>query len=208
MVEDTVVFSLNYENLFEQLMHRPYLTAALLATVFVLVGLLFKDKKPRSVSELLNALPQDSYTVFNDILINSHQGTFRLEYIVVSRHGLFVINEKQETGAISGQPTDQYWVESKGSANNKFYNPIRQIHVQIKSLEVLLPPLSRLPLVPVAVFPDKARFLTAINGVVHFRELINEIKKHDRNLLTSAEVSVVVAAINRANITDGIGYRN
>ena len=178
----------------------PYLVSGLmLAAALITVGVLYRRNRDKSVARLLTTLPE-TYTVFNDVLINSHIGLSQISHVVVSRHGIFVISEKQNTGEIFGKETDQYWTQSKDSDKQKFFNPIRQNYSHIKALEVLLTPLSRLPFVSLVVFPDACRLRLSISGVVHNRDLLAEIRKHDKNLMTAAEVSMIASVIRKVNM--------
>lgn len=180
----------------------PYLISGLLlAVVLITVGVFYRRNRGKSVARLLATLPE-TYTVFDDVSINSHMGLSQIAHVVVSRHGIFIICEKQITGEIFGKETDQYWTQTKDGDKNKFYNPIRQNYSHIKALEALLTPLSRLPFVSLVVFPDACRLRLSVSGVTHYRGLLAEINKHDKNILTAAEVSVIVSAIRMANLTD------
>lgn len=48
----------------------------------------------------LKRLDESSYTVLNDILIKTEEGTTQIDHIVVSEYGIFVIETKHMTGKV------------------------------------------------------------------------------------------------------------
>ncbi|WMJ83198.1 nuclease-related domain-containing protein [Oscillospiraceae bacterium LTW-04] len=163
--------------------------------------LLIKTKtKNNSVAALLSTLPKEDYTVLNDIMIKSYTGFSHIDHIVISAHGIFVIETQNYHGNIVGKDTDQYWTWSTGNEKHRFFNPIRQNHSHIKALESTLEPVGKVPLISVVAFPRDCELKSKPPGVLHYNELLAKIQSYTKNVLTRAQIEFIIATLERANI--------
>ncbi len=87
----------------------------------------------------LDVLDKDKYIVLNDIMIESNGKTHQIDHIVLSKHGIFVIETKQYNGYIKGSKYDKKWVRYiKGKEPIYYTNPIRQNYGHVKAICELL----------------------------------------------------------------------
>ncbi|MEM1486011.1 nuclease-related domain-containing protein [Oscillospiraceae bacterium PP1C4] len=182
----------------------PYLIPLLLLS-FVLLALkpLIKGKVGEvSVAALLSTLPDEDYITLHDIMINSPNGTSQIDHIVISTHGVFVIETKNYGGWIFGKETDQYWTQTLGKEKHRFYNPIRQNYGHIMALEALLEPLGRIPFISIVTFSGGCELKTKPSGVVYYGRLLSEIKQHKNNVFSKSQINRIAGTISKANITE------
>jgi hypothetical protein len=78
----------------------------------------------------------DEYTVFNDVLLESEDGsTHQIDHIVVSPYGIVVIETKDFGGKVYGGYRSKHWTQYLGGQGFDFYNPIYQNRGHIKALK-------------------------------------------------------------------------
>ena len=124
----------------------------------------------RLVGKLLKQRYRD-WTHFNDLLLQSGQGTTQIDHILVSPAGVFVIETKDMNGWIFGSPGQHQWTQSFAagrwsrrfgikSKRYRFYNPLLQNEGHAKAIANLGIVESRW-LRPIVVFVGNAEFKTA-----------------------------------------------
>ncbi len=178
-----------------------YVIPALLIISYAVFKLLMGRKTAKnSVLALLSALPDDEYTVLNDIMIRSYTGASQIDHVVISSHGIFVIEVQDYRGEIVGKDTDQYWTWSTGKEKHRFFNPIRQNHTHIKALEAALESVGKAPFISVVVFPKDCELISEPLGVLHADRLLPKIQGYSKNVLTKTQIEVIAATLERANI--------
>lgn len=178
-----------------------FLILALLITAYIVTMLLLRNKANRnSVTALLSTLPTKEYIVLNDIMIRSYTGVSQIDHVVISTHGIFVIETQDYHGEIVGKETDQYWTWSTGKEKHHFFNPVRQNHAHIKALETVLEQIGNVPLISVVAFPRDCELKSEPLGVLHYNELLNKIQNYGKNALTKTQAEVIAAILERANI--------
>lgn len=86
----------------------------------------------RSLREALD----DSYYIFNDLLVKHGRRTAQLDHLVVSPKGLFIIETKNWAGHLEGDEKDEIWTQTKRTANKpiQLKSPMKQNE---RHLEVL-----------------------------------------------------------------------
>ena len=179
----------------------PYVIPALLIVCYIIFKLLVNSKRTNSsISAQLSALPEDEYTVLNDIMVKSYTGASQIDHVVVSSHGIFVIEVQNCHGEIVGKDTDQYWTWSTGKEKHRFFNPIRQNHAHIKALEMALNPVGKVPLISIVVFPSDCELASNPLGVLPEDKLLAKIQGYSKNVLTKTQIEVIIATLERANI--------
>ena len=88
--------------------------------------------------KLKSSLAASYYTLFNDITVKTSSGTTRIDHIVVSPYGIFVIETRHCSGWIFGAENDTHWTRVFYRSKTRFRNPFRQNQLRIKALQELL----------------------------------------------------------------------
>lgn len=83
----------------------------------------------------LSRLP-DNYLVFQNVPLQHDGRKTELDFLVMSRDGVFIVEVKNHTGYISGDAKDKYWEQDKISSSgnpyfNEMKNPLKQLGFQI-----------------------------------------------------------------------------
>jgi hypothetical protein len=91
--------------------------------------------------KLLRKLPKEFTVLTNPVILNRGV-TMELDFVVVSKNGVFIVESKNYRGIVSGRTSKTYWKQIKHGKNNKIYekevpNPAKQSFRQKRRLEEL-----------------------------------------------------------------------
>ena len=83
------------------------------------------------LASILKALPDD-YMIFNNVALNYNGELTEIDSIVLSCHGIFVVDVKNYKGVLFGLEADEVWSRTKTSKADKSYggaikNPVKQV---------------------------------------------------------------------------------
>lgn len=104
---------------------------------FVFPGLKTWLRQTRT-SLRVSTLPKNEYIIVNDIKLEYRGKLIGIDYAVVSRFGIFVIQEKPWGGRIFGKTGDEFWIRTSFGKEHKFRNPLSRSRTQIAALQSFL----------------------------------------------------------------------
>jgi hypothetical protein len=113
-----------------------------------------------SVGSVLGKL-DDTYTILAGAIVHGEKGMIRLDYVVVSPYGVFVIKECREPGRIEVGLNQEEWRIS-GGGQKRMYNPVWDIRKVIGKMERLV---GQYPYIPLVVF-TRARLTGDIDSSI------------------------------------------
>ena len=147
----------------------------------------------------------DEYYIFNDVILDTGQGTTQIDHIVASIYGIFIIEVKNYKGWILGSENGREWTQSIYGHKNKFMNPIHQNYGHVKAIEALLnnKGITNVPIIPIVTFPGDATIKITCDKalVVKWGQLKETIIKHSTTaVLTKDEMSNIVDLLGSSNI--------
>lgn len=160
----------------------------------------------KGVSAFLSMLP-GKYIVLNDIMLRNGSYTTQIDHIVISPHGIFVIETKNYKGWILGGFHSEKWTQNIWGHKYELYNPILQNEKHIKFLLRKYPNLTSIypHIYSIVVFvrANKLRISGSGDAVVIRPYGINSyIKSFDDDILSCGECKELASDIYRDNITD------
>lgn len=152
----------------------------------------------------LKRLDESSYTVINDVLIKTAEGTTQIDHIVVSESGIFVIETKHMTGKVYASDHAEHWKVYYGKRCRKLFNPFRQNYGHVKNLESLLSAPEE-AFKPILVFIKKSRLTlkrkeVKKNTLLYHTELVKHIRSVTDKCITPEQKLIYINQINAANI--------
>ena len=153
---------------------------------------------------LLLSLLGNKYKVYNNVLIPSGGGTTQIDHIVVSAHGIFVIETKNYKGWIYGSQYSYKWTQNLYGKKYELFNPIIQNNGHIRALKRLIPGYDD-KFIPIIVFSMKASVKTHIakeHNVIRRGRLIPRIYSYRKQALSDDAVSEVCSKIEQYRIVD------
>lgn len=154
----------------------------------------------QEVAHLLSReLSYKNYFLFNNLILPSeNNASTQIDHVVVSKFGIFVIENKDYQGWIFGDKDQVSWTQSLPGGKNKFQfqNPIHQNYAHIMTLKALLP-FAGDYFNSIVVFSNKSEFKTAVlENVVNLDGLIGYIKKYTQERLTDNDLQLAIGRLS------------
>ena len=162
------------------------------------IGKIGESEVARELSKL-----GKGYIILNDLYIpKDNGGTSQIDHLVISEHGIFVIETKNHGGTVIGNEEDLYWehINSYGKSN-KMYSAIRQNEGHIDTLSKFLE-LNKEIFSSLIVFNGNVD-ISAIRSdkVIKTDRLVSTILQHRNKKVF--DIAKVVIDINNIHTTKG-----
>lgn len=87
---------------------------------------------------LRRRLNKKDYLLLKDLTLPAPGGTTQIDHIVISRHGIFVIETKNMSGWIFGSAAQKRWTQIVYRRKSRFQNPVLQNFKHVKTVQDLL----------------------------------------------------------------------
>lgn len=147
-----------------------------------------------------------SYRVLNDVYLPLYDKTTQIDHILVGFFGILVIETKNISGELYGDPKKKDWLHIVGSKRHTLYNPLMQNQAHIDCLRHLLAKdgLYRLNLESLIVFPKKKLEVYLPSGLptVTGKQLPRFLRQDRFQKDNGLDVDAIVACIEKNRITD------
>ncbi len=157
----------------------------------------------KRVRRRLSRLPEDSYRVLNDIMVNGEYGLTQIDHVVVSKYGIFVIETKNMKGKIYGGLRSKEGTKYSRVRKLEFENPTRQNYGHIKALEQITSLPSDIFYGIVVLAGSATLMFDGGDNVVYFRQLLPLIKSYQTEVLSPEQMAQIIGNITSAdNNTD------
>lgn len=132
----------------------------------------------------LNPFPQyGEYIRFTNLVLESGYNTpyTEIDELVVSRFGIFCIEQKDYRGIILGKTRDQNWTQCMRNYRGTFMNPGRQNYKHRKALERLLENKLRASIHTYSYFPKSYKVITDDKRLfTSHEEMWDDIRSHTK----------------------------
>lgn len=139
-------------------------------------------------------LDQDVYKSINNITLPARGGTTQIDHVIVSRHGIFVVEAKNIDGWIFGDEKSPQWTIARFGQKHRMQNPLHQNFRHTKALAEFLN-IEHDKLHSLVMFWGECEFKTPMPLNVLRDGYTSYIKGFTRVLFTEDEVSAIVDAL-------------
>jgi len=140
-------------------------------------------------------LNKNKYHLLKNVTLRTRDGTTQIDHIIISIYGVFVVETKNMTGWIFGNPKQRTWTQIIYRDRYKFQNPLHQNYKHVKTLKSLLR-LDSLQLHSVVVFVGKCKFKTEMpENVTYMKDFIEYIESKQQPVLVGSEVKEIIKKI-------------
>lgn len=140
-------------------------------------------------------LDNDKYHLLNNVTLRTGNGTTQIDHIIISIYGIFVIETKNMSGWIFGNPKHKTWTQVIYEDRYKFQNPLHQNYKHVKALKSLLR-LNSLQLHSVVVFVGGCDFMTEMpENVTYLEGFIEYVESKQQPVLVGSEVKAIIEKI-------------
>jgi len=156
------------------------------------------------VKRVLNAaLEKNRYTVFHNLTLPSGGGTVTVDFLIVSRFGIWAIRSIHRNGLISGTDVQDRWVQKWAGRLNRFENPVHENVLRLEVLERMLDlPKSRFH--SLVVFSGQRGFKSGIPGnVIAVDQLLRRVRGQSKELLSTEEADKALARLHQVALSPG-----
>ncbi len=161
----------------------------------------------RTATSSLMRLARQHYTVLDEVYVPRFEGegSTRLDHVVISRHGIFVIHVQHERGIITGQVERRYWSCENDLEEKTLTNPIPRTSYHVRALARFLG-LPEALFFPVIYFenPVSLSLLSDLPAHVLTSGLGRHIISHKAELLSSELVADVSARLKQHQETQSL----
>ncbi len=145
--------------------------------------------------EAESLLDKNKYHLLKNVTLRTGDGTTQIDHIIISIYGVFVVETKNMTGWIFGNPKQRTWTQIIYEDRYKFQNPLHQNYKHVKTLKSLLR-LDSLQLHSVVVFVGDSEFKTEMpENVIYIEDFIKYIESKQQPVLVGSEVKEIIEKI-------------
>lgn len=135
------------------------------------------------------------HLLINNVTLQSQGGTTQIDHILVAETGLFIIETKDYSGWIFGDPDESHWTQVIYRKKSRFRNPLRQNYGHIKAVQSLF----KLPedaFHGVIVFTGDAEFKSDLGPqVIRLSRLLEFVALPRQPVLDERQMAYVVGRI-------------
>ena len=131
----------------------------------------------------------EEYTLLSGVVVPALRGMSRIDHVIVSPYGIFVLTVVNESGKVSGRERNGEWEIKSGRRRDILYNPLWENRKWVNALENHLGPQ---PFIPVVVFTQAKLKNDFGKNVIPLSRLPGYIKKHDKVRLFSDKLEAVL----------------
>ncbi|MGL5383502.1 MAG: nuclease-related domain-containing protein [Culicoidibacterales bacterium] len=154
----------------------------------------------RNVKKQLNKLPE-SYKLFHDVMFQLDNKMCQIDHIVVSEHGIFVLETKNYSGTIYGSKKPKKWTQYIHGQKYQMQNPLHQNYGHMKSLSEVLNKKDDY-FIPLVVFNNGVKLkLSDDVSVSRVSTIRKDILSFTEIKLTKEEHSLAIETIQQSNIS-------
>ena len=149
-------------------------------------------------------LDKNNYHLIKNVTIPAWGGSSRIDHIIVSRFGIFVVETKNMKGWIFGDVNQKSWTQQLLKTSHAFQNPPHKNQKHTKTIEIVLG-LEPEKLFSVVVFIGGGKFKTAMpENVTYSGGYIRHIKSKTQVLLTDQEVQEAIRQFSDGRLKPSI----
>lgn len=172
--------------------------ATLAIFIAILVLFLRTNNKPTpeaddsSLKEKIEKLGQE-YTLLSGVVVPALRGMSRVDHVIVSPYGIFVLLVVHEPGKVSGNERNGEWEIKSGRQRDILYNPLWENRKWVNALEKHLGPQ---PFIAVVVFTRAKLKNNFGKNVIPLASLPGFIKKYDKSRIFSDKLQGILEKLN------------
>ncbi len=192
MSEKRIVYNLRMmDTLLTAYWVKIFATLAILIALLVLFLRNSNEQTPGADNSSLKAKIKKlgpEYTLLNGVVVPALRGMSRIDHVIVSPYGIFVLTVVHEPGKVSGRALNAEWEIKSGRRRDILYNPLWENRKWVNALEDRLGPQ---PFIPVVVFTQARLKNDFGKNVIPLSSLPGFIKKYDHPRLFSDKVEEI-----------------
>ena len=129
------------------------------------------------------------YTLLSGVVVPALRGMSRIDHVIVSPFGIFVLTVITQPGKVRGKERNAEWEIKSGRRRDILYNPLWENRKWVNALESHLGPQ---PFIPIVVFTQAKLKNDFGKNVIPLSRLPGVIKKYDKSRLFSDKMEEIL----------------
>lgn len=158
----------------------------------------------RRVNHILRTSGLRGTARLHNLLLPNARATTQIDHVLVTQHGVFIIETKNLRGDISCSKDSSQWIQRMpGGKTRTFLDPTIQNSLHTRAItELLQKDFPNLRCYPIVAFSDNANLIMPVPNVVNFYDLRLAIKTRcsTEPIFTKAEVRSIAKCLKAHNI--------
>lgn len=152
-----------------------------------------KEEENLTLEERFDDL-EPEYKITSNIFVPSQNGMSRIDNVIVSPYGIFVINILNEPGRIIGDIDSREWQVAYGRKKRTIYNPVWRNRTHRNAMEELL---GNTTLISLVVFQQGKLKSEFGNNVVELPDMLEFIRKYKNVVLTREQQEKALSLLQK-----------
>ena len=185
-------------------------------TIGIIIGYLFgrsqvnvyrfqNDGEAHFSKEIQRLFCAPHYHLMNHVTLKIEGGTTQIDHILISRFGIFVIENKDYSGWIFANAKHTNWTQVVFHVKSQFQNPIFQNFRHVRAIQENLDFLPPNIIKSAVVFVGEAEFKTEVpQGVFDLPGFVDYIRAHTAEVISQNRMQFCIGRLEatRQAITD------
>jgi restriction system protein len=152
-------------------------------------------------------LDKDSYRLIRNVSLPTGNGGDRIDHVVVSQYGVFVVETTNMKGRIFGGAEQKAWVRQSGKRKQAFANPLVQADRHARVVAAMLG-LDAGKVFPVLAFVNDAVFESQMpENVTKGSDYVRYIKSKTVPIITRADAALIVHRLESGQFNPAVTSR-
>lgn len=131
-------------------------------------------KKNTDIHRAQRRLDKKKYKILNDVVLESQRKIYKLDTVIISSYGIFVVKYVDYDGRIYGDERELSWIQLKDSKKVYFDNPSRELHSNVRVISNVLD-LNEKYFIPIICFTKEATLSLDIKDKVTQIEFLDDV---------------------------------
>ena len=167
-----------------------------------LMAIFFRQSSKQAAGSPFPSVPAkieklgEEYTLLNGVVVPGLRGMSRIDHVVVSPYGVFVLTVQNEAGRVEGKVNDEMWKFKTGRRKGTIYNPLWENRKWVNALEKHL---GKTPLIPVVVFTQAKLKSDFGDNVIPLTRLPGYIRQFGKTRLFTDQMEAILEKLKPGN---------
>ncbi len=185
----------------------------ILASAFIAAGIVYYRwteiqawRCKRQVESATNfLLESNAYYVMADVVLLTFEGLIQIDFIIVSRFGVFIVASYDYTGVIEAYESSNSWFQIVNSKEkHEFNNPSFQLNKNTETVQSLID-IDKNKIFSVLVFDSITGFTSTMRArTTYGKDYLNYIRSKQELLLTTDEIKNIIETIEAKRKKQGL----
>ncbi|MBA2839961.1 hypothetical protein HNP87_000473 [Methanococcus maripaludis] len=155
------------------------------------------------LSLFLRNLDKSDYSILKDYNLDCNGDSSVIDYIIVSKYGIFVINSKNMSGTITHNGGK--WIQKLNGSENLIENPVLETYNLVNLLKKEVIAVKDIEIIPIIIFNATSKLDFNLEGIINSPEIIRKIKSYNNPIIAQKKrESIIYSLLHSTNSKAGL----